>query len=106
MITKEEGWVKASFDIKMAYGENLIHIEQGRIYKFFGVDMSKKSRKLYHVPTKTYFGSYDKTLKEIKYLIDRLLEVNIDWASKDNLYFQNIDDELKKQINKITMRYK
>ena len=101
MKTKEEGWIKGSFDVKLAYEPNPKHIENGRIYRNFGLDMANKRRQLYHIPTKTIIGIYDMTLLEIKELIDRLLAVNIDWTSSDLIYFQTINKEITKEINKI-----
>jgi len=106
MKTKEEGWVKAAFDVKLAYEETPKHIENGRQYKFFGVDMSYKYREVYHVPTGTRIGMYELTLQEIKEMVDRLLEVDINWSSSDLLYFPNLDEETMKKINKILMNKK
>jgi len=106
MKSKENGWVKDSFDIELAYDDVKIHIDNGRVYKFFGVDDHSKHRKLYHLPTKTFFGKYNLTLQKIKEMVDYLLEVNIDWSSSDKQYFETIDNDIKKQIDKITIRYK
>ena len=103
MKTKEEGWIKGDFEVNLAYEEGTKQIENGRIYKCFGIDMSNKQRTLYHLPTKRKFATYEKTLREIKELVDRVLEINIDWTSTDNLYYHNIDRDLAKQIYKIQM---
>ena len=101
MKTKEQGWVKGSFEIQLMNEDEPKNIENGRIYRYFGVDMSSKRRSLYHVPTRTRLGVYDMTLKEIKILVDRLLEVKVDWASSDLSYFESINKELVIGINKI-----
>ncbi|MGA2296064.1 MAG: hypothetical protein ABSG15_00765 [FCB group bacterium] len=101
MKTKEQGWIKGSFEIKLTYDDEPKQIENGRIYRYFGVDMSNRRKELYHIPTRTRLGIYELTLKEIKELVDRLLEVDIDWASSEMAYYQSIDKEINKRINKI-----
>lgn len=105
MKTKEQGWVKGSFEIDLAYEDNTKLIENGRIYKYFGLDMSSHRRELYHLPSKTTIGIYELTLKEIKEMIDELLKVDIDWSSSDKLYFMNIDRAIVSQIDKIRLSY-
>ena len=102
MKIKEQGWVKGSFEIQLAFEDETKIVEKGRIYKHFAVDMSFKSRKeLYHIPTRTRLGIYEKTLQEIKAMVDRLLKIDIDWASSDLSYFESISKELVIEIDKI-----
>ena len=101
MKTKEQGWKKASFDVKLAYQDDEKHIKNGRIYKCFGLDMSYKSKGFYHLPTKSMMDSFDLTLKELKSMVDNLMEINIDWTSTDNQYYAKMDKEIVKQIRKI-----
>ena len=104
MKTKEEDWVKASFDVAQDYLNNdPKHIADGRQYKCFGLDVSNNRKVLYHLPTKTFIAVYKLPLKDIKEIVDRLLEIDINWTSSDLLYFQNLDREITSKINKIIL---
>ena len=102
MKTKEENWSKGSYDIELTFENNLKHIENGRVYKCLGVEISGKYKSLSHIPTKTRIGVYTKTLKEMKELADKLLEVDVDWNISDKLYFANLDKEIAKKLQIIS----
>jgi len=85
MSRKERDWIKASFDVKLPYQPYLIHIENGRIYNNFGLEISNNRKKLYYLPNGLYLGVYnDWTLKEIKELINLILICKINWIKQDN----------------------
>ena len=104
MKTKDKVWIKASFEIKLAYEENTKIIEDGRIYRCFGVNMSSRHREIYHIPSKSLFGVYQMKLQQIKEMIDDLMQLNVNWDSSDLTYFQSLDKEIGQQINKIRLR--